>query len=145
MSQCASIVASDEEEFQQHLQKEAVERIAFMEHGSVLVKFNASKGMFGMPLQYAARSGCHSLLGRADRPVASMRSGKKSDASRMVERWVVVNNKLGGRNAELSWGDPKTKRMSTTVRLSECRRVLYGHASSMLAGARASRSLQTLR
>ena len=49
-----------------------------MERGATLIKFNAGKGMFG----------------------------KKSDASRMVERWVVLNTKLGGPNTELAWGDP---------------------------------------
>merc|ERR1719453_214632 len=53
-----------------------------------LIKFNAGKGMFG----------------------------KKSDASRMVDRWV----------------EPNTKMITTQVRLSDCRRVLYGHTSETL-------------
>ena len=93
-----------EEAFRETLREEAQHRVGAMERGTTLIKFNAGKGMFG----------------------------KKSDASRMVERWVVLNTKLGGPNTELAWGDPKTKKLSSQVRLSECRRVLYGQRSETL-------------
>ena len=93
-----------EDEFREMQREEAAKRMAAMEAGSVLVKFNAGKGMFSF----------------------------KSEASRMVERWVVLNTKMGGPNAELSWGDPKTKKPTTVIKLSECKRVLYGHASETL-------------
>lgn len=90
--------------FRQSQREDAAARIGTMERGATLIKFNAGKGMFG----------------------------KRSDASRMVERWVVLETKLGGPNTELGWGDPKTRKLSSQVRLSECKRVLYGQKSEVM-------------
>ena len=78
-----------EEAFRETLREEAQHRVGAMERGTTLIKFNAGKGMFG----------------------------KKSEQARMVERWLVLNTKLGGPNTELAWGDPKTRKLSTQVRL----------------------------
>lgn len=95
---------ADEATFRETQRQDAQRRIAAMEAGALLIKYNAGKGMFG----------------------------KRSDASRMVERWVVLNTKLGGPNAELAWGDPKTRKLSSQVRLSECKRIVYGQKSEVL-------------
>jgi hypothetical protein len=99
--------SGDEEEaaFCGRLTAEAPSRLAAMEGGCVMVKFNAAKGMFGL----------------------------RSEASRMVERLVVLSGGSEPSLAELCWGDPKTGKLTTQIRLSDCKGVLYGAASETLA------------
>ena len=94
----------DEAAFREKLREEGQQRLAAMEAGSILIKFNEGKGMFG----------------------------RKSDASRMVERWVVLNTKVDFGGPQLAWGDPKTKKISSQVRLGECKCVRYGQQSETL-------------
>jgi hypothetical protein len=56
--------------------------------------------------------------------------GKKSDGARIVPRFVQLNSS----RTEIEWGDVKTRKMTSSLPISECKRVLYGEPSETFKG-----------